>query len=346
MQLKPNVIKNLIAFFSAFLLSVVLSLYWLYYDMQKEVNLPLDIQYTQRLNVSPGMSLSSIARILVREGWIKHPYYLILEAKWRDKARLIKAGEYAIEPGTTQLSLLDKLVAGKVIQYSLTIPEGLTFKEMSDLVTGSQDLVHTLDSTEPEQIIQQLEFLKSHPEGLFYPDTYHFPRGTTDLEFFHRAYQTMQQTLEQEWQQRALGLPYTTPYEALIMASIIEKETAEPSERDRIAGVFVRRLQKGMKLQTDPTVIYAMADSYEGNIGRRDLYIDSPYNTYVYSGLPPTPIASPGRAAIRAALQPADGNELYFVARGDGTHQFSSTLGEHNRAVRLYQLNRNENQTR
>ena len=344
MQIRPIIFKNLIAFFSAFLISVVICLYWLYHDMQKEVNLPLQIESTQHLIVTPGMSLSSISRILVREGWIAHPYYLILEAKWQKKARLIKAGEYAIEPGTTQLTLLDKLVSGKVIQYSLTIPEGLTFREISGLVGQSEQLIHRLESNETEYIIQKLDFLETEPEGLFYPDTYYFPRGTTDLEFFTRSYQMMQQILEEEWELRALGLPYKNAYEALIMASIIEKETADPSERDRIAGVFVRRLQKGIKLQTDPTVIYALGNSFDGNIRRADLYFDSPYNTYVYSGLPPTPIASPGRASIRAALQPADGEELFFVARGDGTHQFSATLEEHNRAVRSYQLNRRERQ--
>jgi UPF0755 protein len=205
-------------------------------------------------------------------------------------------------------------------------------------------LIQTNDSFDPAIIVQSMEYLQTHPEGMFYPDTYHFPRDTTDMEFFHRSYLLMQQVLDEEWRHRATGLPYQTPYEALIMASIIEKETADITERDRIAGVFVRRLQIKMKLQTDPTVIYAMGESYDGNIRKNDLYIDSPYNTYVYSGLPPTPIASPGRAAIRAALQPAEGEELYFVARGDGTHQFSKTLEEHNSAVRAYQLNRSQGQ--
>ena len=201
-------------------------------------------------------------------------------------------------------------------------------------------LIHTLVDTDPAVIATQMDYLKTSPEGQFYPDTYHFPRGTTDLDFFRRAFDLMQQVLAEEWQQRQTGLPYTTLYQALIMASIIENETADPSERDRIAGVFVRRLQQGMKLQTDPTVIYAMGSAYNGNIRKQDLYLDSPFNTYVYSGLPPTPIAAPGRDAIRAALQPAAGEEVYFVARGDGTHQFSATLEEHNRAVRLYQLSR------
>jgi UPF0755 protein len=342
MQLKPQITKNLLVFFVAFIVSVILSLYWLYADMQEVINQPLSVQSTARLNISPGMSLSSIAQIMVNEAWINHPYYLILEAKWRNKAHLIKAGEYTIEPGITQLTLLDKLVAGKVIQYSQTLPEGLSFKEIIGLVSENENLIHTYSSNDPEQIIKSMDYIQSNPEGLFYPDTYHFPRGTTDAEFYHRSFLLMQQILEEEWENRALELPYETSYEALIMASIIEKETADISERNRIAGVFVRRLQMKMKLQTDPTVIYAMGQSFDGNIRKKDLNIDSPYNTYVYRGLPPTPIASPGRDAIRAALQPEEGDELYFVAKGDGTHYFSSTLEEHNRAVRLYQLNRGQ----
>jgi UPF0755 protein len=331
--------RNLAAFIAAFLISVGISVFWLYTDMQKKLDIPMELQSTQRLNISQGMSLSSIANILVQEGWISHPYYLVLEARWQNKAHLIKAGEYALETGITQRQLLDRIVSGKVIQYSLTIPEGLSFLEILQLVRDNEFLIPTLDSYDTDTLTSNLNFLEGHPEGMFYPDTYHFPRGTTDIEFLHRAFLMMQTVLDEEWQHRDIGLPYNDHYEALIMASIIEKETAEPSERGHIAGVFVRRLQKGMKLQTDPTVIYAMAGSYEGNIRRRDLQLDSPYNTYVYSGLPPTPIASPGRDSIRAALQPQEGDELYFVARGDGTHQFSSTLQEHNQAVRTYQLN-------
>ena len=292
------------------------------------------------MTITPGMSFSSIASMLVQQGWVNHSYYLTLEARWNKKSRLVKAGEYAIEPGTTQLALLDQLIAGKVVQYSLTIPEGRNFREIVALVREHTSLIHTLQDYETDHIVQNMPYLQTGPEGQFYPDTYHFPRGTTDMEFFERAYQMMQKVLAEEWEQRAADLPYNNAYEALIMASIIEKETAEPSERDQIAGVFVRRLRQGMRLQTDPTVIYALGTAYDGNIRKQDLYVDSPYNTYVYSGLPPTPIASPGRDAIRAALQPAAGEELYFVARGDGTHQFSVTLDEHNRAVRRYQLGR------
>ena len=329
--------RNLIAFFSAFIISAVLCFLWLKSDMQKELNRPMNISSTEYMTITPGMSFSSIAAVLVQQGWVNHSYYLTLEARWSKKSRLVKAGEYAVEPGITQLELLGKLVAGKVVQYALTIPEGLTFREIIGLIQQHPQLIHTLQNHEPDAIVQNMPYLQTNPEGQFYPDTYHFPRGTTDLEFFQRAFEMMQKVLAEEWQQRASDIPYKNPYEALIMASIIEKETADVTERDRIAGVFLRRLEQGMKLQTDPTVIYAMGSTYAGNIHKQDLYLDSPYNTYVYSGLPPSPIASPGRDAIRAALQPAPGEELYFVAKGDGSHQFSATLDDHNRAVRLYQ---------
>ena len=201
-------------------------------------------------------------------------------------------------------------------------------------------LVHTLDTREPRRVMAAIGYAGYLAEGRLFPDTYRFPRGTTDVAFLVRAFETMQAVLAEEWERRAVGLPYESPYEALIMASLIEKETGIPEERAQIGGVFVRRLGKGMKLQTDPTVIYALGSSYDGNIRRGDLGVDSPYNTYVYAGLPPTPIASPGRESIRAALQPEAGDALYFVARGDGSHEFSATLAEHNRAVRKYQLRR------
>ena len=205
-------------------------------------------------------------------------------------------------------------------------------------VSSNGTLVQTLANVDSETVMTALAYPEVHPEGRFFPDTYHFPIGMTDIEFLRRAYVKMARVLEEEWQQREAGLPYKTSDEALIMASILEKETAVAEERAAIAGVFVRRLQKGMKLQTDPTVIYAMGDDYHGNIRRKDLKIDSPYNTYFYVGLPPTPISLPGVEAIHAALHPEDGETLYFVAKGDGSHYFSKTLKEHNRAVARYQL--------
>jgi len=218
--------------------------------------------------------------------------------------------------------------------------EGWNFKQMRVAIAGQQALEQTLVELSDQEIMQRLGYADEHPEGRFLPDTYHFPKGTTDLAFLKRAYQAMQGLLDAEWEQRDPGLPLNSPYEALILASIVEKETGLASERPEIAGVFVRRLKKGMKLQTDPTIIYGMGESYKGNIRRRDLKQDTPYNTYLHKGLTPTPISMPGADALHAVLHPKEGKSLYFVAKGEGSHQFSKTLVEHNRAVRKYQLKR------
>jgi UPF0755 protein len=223
-----------------------------------------------------------------------------------------------------------------VVQYSLTIVEGMTLQQLLEQLKQHRAII---SNTEPQTLAKQLGISHSSAEGWFLPETYAFPANTQDLGFLQRAYQKMQTVLNQEWQQRAADLPYKTPYEALIMASIIEKETAAAEERAKIAGVFVRRLEKGMRLQTDPTVIYGMGAQFDGNLRRKDLRKDTPYNTYTRKGLPPTPICLPGKASIHAALHPEQGEELYFVATGkDGKHVFSKTLTEHNKAVRRYQL--------
>lgn len=320
------------------LLAAVFAGIWINRDMQRQLHAPMNISRTETLVVKPGMSLTAIGRRLAERGWLSHPYYFILQVRLKGLSRRIKAGEYSVDPGMTPLQLLGKLIQGKVIQYSLTIPEGLTFSEIIRLVRDQPELRHTLPDDRPATVMQAIGKPGQSPEGRFYPDTYYFPRGTTDVEFLRRAYQTMTRVLEEEWQARDMGLPYKKPYDALIMASIIEKETAIPEERERIAGVFVRRLERGMRLQTDPTVIYALGKNFDGDIRRRDLSTQSPYNTYVHAGLPPTPIAAPGRESIHAALHPEPGSALYFVSRGDGSHQFSSTLEEHNRAVAKYQL--------
>ncbi|MEJ2093844.1 MAG: endolytic transglycosylase MltG, partial [Gammaproteobacteria bacterium] len=213
-----------------------------------------------------------------------------------------------------------------------------TFREVMSAVKDHPALNITLDDNINEFIMSVLGSPAFSPEGQFFPDTYHFPYGTTDIEFLRRSHRQLQSVLLDEWEKRSENLPYQQAYDALIMASLIEKETGIPEERDRIAGVFVRRLARGMRLQTDPTVIYAMGKNFDGNIRRKDLDIDSPYNTYRNPGLPPTPIALAGREAIHAALHPSDGKDLYFVATGDGGHYFSETLEEHNKAVRKYQL--------
>jgi UPF0755 protein len=226
------------------------------------------------------------------------------------------------------------------VQHALTIIEGWTFKQLMAAVRRHQALTQTLAGVEEQEVMSRLGLEAMHPEGWFYPDTYHFPKGTTDAEFLRRAHQRMTTFLQTAWEKRDKDLPLDSPYQALILASIIEKETGVPSERSKIAGVFIRRLRKGMRLQTDPTVIYGMGERYDGNIRRRDLVTDTPYNTYVHKGLTPTPIAMPSGMAIEAALHPEDGTALYFVATGDGGHHFSNTLEAHNEAVRKYQLKR------
>ena len=316
------------------------ALAWLYIDMQLQLDQPLNVRQAQILNIKQGTSLKAIAHELARRNWFEHPNYLVYAGRSNGLAGSIKAGEYEIKPGLTGRQFLSLIVSGKVVQYSITIPEGWTFKQILKAVAANQHLVHTIDGADDNAIMAMLGHSGQQAEGRFFPDTYLFPAGTKDVDFLKRAYNTMDRVLAEEWQQRAVGLPYHNPYQALIMASIIEKETALPEERYKIAGVFVRRLQRGIKLQTDPTVIYAVGDAFNGDITNRDLNLDSPYNTYRHAGLPPTPIAAPGRESIRAALQPAEGDELYFVATGDGRHVFSATLAEHNRAVAKYQLKR------
>jgi UPF0755 protein len=312
---------------------------WLWWqEMRRQLDVPLVLTAPQLITVEPGTSLRGLAADLAERGWMARPWVLVVEGRRRGIARSIRAGEYEVTPGMTPLGLLEAVVAGRVVQHQLTLVEGWTFERIMEAVEQSVVLVHTLETRDPRRVMAELGYAGYFAEGRFFPDTYRFPRGTTDVEFLRRAVRTMEEVLAGEWPQRAVGLSYESPYQALIMASLVEAETAVPSERPRIAGVFTRRLARGMRLQTDPTVIYALGASYDGNIRRDDLAIDSPYNTYVYAGLPPTPIGSPGRDSIRAALQPEEGEALYFVARGDGSHEFSATLAEHNRAVQKYQL--------
>ncbi len=312
---------------------------WFWYDMRTQLNRPLSLQTETEFIIEPGMSFNEVSEQLKTADLMSQPHYLLIEARRLGKATRIKAGEYSISPGTTPLQLLDQFVAGKVRQYELALIEGWSYAQVIQTVHNHPALQKTLESTDGKTVMAKLQKPEISPEGQFFPDTYHFPRGTTDIQFLQRAHDKMQSVLADKWAQRAEGLPYQSPYEALIMASLIEKETGVAEERPEIAGVFVRRLQSNMKLQTDPTVIYAMGEDYDGNIRRADLSLDSPYNTYVYAGLPPTPIALAGHAALDAALHPAEGKTLYFVARGDGSHHFSETLEEHNSAVAKYQLN-------
>jgi UPF0755 protein len=314
---------------------------WGYTEYRRFIEQPLALpEEGLHYAVRPGSSVRTIAEGLTREGVLEHPEYLVWYARWHDLAPRLKAGEYHIPAGTTAPQLLERMVSGRVVQHSLTLVEGWTFRQVMAAVQGHPALEQGLQGLSDEEIMARLGREGEHPEGRFFPDTYHFPRGTTDLAFLSRAYEAMERRLAAAWEGRVDGLPYANPYEALILASIVEKEARLPEERPHVAGVFVRRLQIGMRLQTDPTVIYGFGDEFEGRLRTRHLRDPHPYNTYVHGGLPPTPIAMPGAGALEAVMHPADGATLYFVARGDGSHHFSESLEEHNRAVRKYILGR------
>ncbi len=296
---------------------------------------PLELSEELLFQVQPGVSLNQIVRELEQMNVLEHPGDLLIYARLSSAAGRVQAGEFSLSPGITPLQLLDKLLQGEVYYHQLLLVEGWTVKRALQFIQENDTIRSTLDPNNIEEL-QQIMGLDKHPEGQFFPDTYNFVRGTSDLEILQRANTLMKEVLEQEWARRDLGLPYTEPYEALIMASIIEKETGVAEEREQIAGVFVRRLQSGMRLQTDPTVIYGLGENYDGSLSRQDLTLDTEYNTYTNNGLPPGPIALPGRAAISASLHPEEGTSLYFVAKGDGSHYFSDSLAEHNAAVQRY----------
>ena len=316
---------------------------WLIMDYRTFAETPLKVSDPGlHYNVPAGASLTHIAKDLADRGIINKPNLLIWMGRLQGKSNKLKAGEYNIAPGTTPEMFLDTLIGGKVVQYAITFIEGWTFKQLREHLSQNPDIVQTIQGLTDEEVMNRIGLPGRNPEGLFLPETYHFVRGTTDIEILKRANRSLEDLVNREWQDRAPDLPYKSEYESLIMASIIEKETGKPEERDEIAGVFVRRLKKHMRLQTDPTVIYGLGDEYDGNLRRRDLQTQNPYNTYMHKGLPPTPIAMPGKAAILAALHPSKGKSLYFVSRGDGSHHFSDTLEAHNKAVIKYQLNGKE----
>ena len=295
------------------------------------------------LTITQGDSLRTVVETLQKAGILANPELVILYGRWTGLDQQIKRGEYLLLPELTAESLLETLTKGDVIEYQVTLPEGITLEAALEILAQQEQLDTILEGITDPRI---LELIRPQilPEGLFFPDSYRYVRGDTDWSILQRAYEAMASVLQEEWQQRAVNLPYETPYEALIMASIIERETGLHSERSQISGVFVRRLQRGMLLQTDPTVIYGLGSEFDGNLRRKHLSEEgNSYNTYRHPGLPPTPIALPGEAAIHAALHPESGNTLYFVARGDGGHVFSETLTEHNQAVRAYQLQRRKN---
>lgn len=289
--------------------------------------------------IKSGSNIKSIAQDLSLQKVIDDPWLFILLAKLKGVETSVRAGEYQIESGLTADGLLELFTKGNSIQYSFTIIEGWTFRQLLAAIAEDPIIEHTLQGKTNQEIMSLLGYPDQHPEGMFFPDTYRFPKGTRDIDFLKRAYQVMQKHLAREWDQRATDLPLNSSYEALILASIIEKETGAAFERPMISAVFTERLRRNMRLQTDPTIIYGMGEEFDGDIRFRDLKKDTPYNTYLRAGLTPTPIALPGLEAIRAALHPAPSDALYFVSKGDGTHHFSTTLQEHNTAVNRYQIN-------
>jgi len=328
-------IKHIKKWVALSIISALLISGWLvYYAIS-----PLKLQpSSQEISIQPKSGLKSIANQLVTQGVLKEPWRFIFLAKLLHKEQYLQAGSYTLNKNISPYQLLLSLNHGKTTQGSITFIEGRTFEQMRQKLAVNDAVKQSIDGLPEAEILKLIGSPYTVAEGLFFPDTFYFDRNTADIELLKISYNAMQSKLEKAWQGREQNLPYKNSYQALVMASIIEKETGKASERPMIASVFVNRLRIGMRLQTDPTVIYGMGIRFDGNIRKKDLSIDTPYNTYTRSGLPPTPIAMPGLAAIEAALHPAKTKALYFVGKGDGSHEFSNNLVEHNRAVVKYQL--------
>jgi UPF0755 protein len=304
------------------------------------LDLPSQLEQPQLFAVPQGTAFSQVARQLEQQNLVPDSLWLRVYGKLHPQQTLVKAGEYEFIDGQSPKNMLQMMIDGDTKHWALQFIEGWTFADARKALAAAPRLQQKTANWSNAEIMTAVGAEGEHPEGWFFPDTYLFISSNSDLDVLQRSFDRMQSVLAEEWAARAADLPYKTPYEALIMASIVERETGAAHERKQVAGVFVRRMHKGMRLQTDPTVIYGMGDQYKGRITRKDLQTHTPYNTYRIDGLPPTPIALAGREAIHAALQPADGKALFFVARGDGTHTFSHTLAQHQRAVRQFQLNR------
>ncbi|WP_421547697.1 endolytic transglycosylase MltG [Pseudomonas sp. QD4] len=301
---------------------------------------PLNLPQEQLLDVPAGSTPTGTFNRLEADGVLQDAFWLRLYWRFNLNGQPLHSGEYRMTPGMTAQSLIGVWQRGEVVQYSLTLVEGWNFRQVRAALAKHEKLEQTLTGLSDTQVMEKLGHPGVFPEGRFFPDTYRFVRGMSDAELLEKAYDRLDDVLAKEWSKRAADVPYTDPYQALIMASLVEKETGVPQERGQIAGVFVRRMQIGMLLQTDPTVIYGLGERYTGKLTRAHLKEPTPYNTYVNAGLPPTPIAMVGREAIHAALNPVPGKSLYFVARGDGSHVFSDDLDAHNSAVREFQLKR------
>lgn len=329
-----SLIKKLLALCLAGLLALAAYSAWYVLTPLGAARYPVDFQ------VTAGSGLRSAARQIEAQGIELGRLRFEVLARALGKSQEIKAGSYELSAAVSPLELLDKLTRGDVSQTELALIEGWTFRQVRAALEANGALKGDSKGLSDAELLRQIGAQEVHPEGLFFPDTYLVGKGSSDFDVLRRAYGIMQRELAREWEAREPSLPYRSPYEALIMASIIEKETGRPEDREMIAGALLNRLRIGMRLQADPTVIYGLGAGFDGNLRKRDLQLDGPYNSYTRAGLPPTPIAMPGRAALRAALHPAKTDAIYYVARGDGSSQFSRTLEEHNRAVAKYQMKR------
>lgn len=319
---------------------VVLALALAGWRLHGALNQPLQLEGERLIEVLPGDTPGGVINRLEGEGVLDGAFWLRLYWRFNLPNQALHSGEYRLLPGQNVRDLIGLWVRGEVVQYSLTLVEGWSFRQVRAALARQEKLEQSLAELDDRALMEKLGLPGVSPEGRFFPDTYRYVRGMSDLDLLKQARNRLDLVLEEEWGKRAEGLPYRKPYDALIMASMVEKETGVAEERGQIAGVFIRRLRLGMRLQTDPTVIFGLGERYNGNLTRAHLLEATPYNTYVIAGMPPTPIALVGREAIHAALHPAEGRTLYFVARGDGSHVFSETLEQHNRAVREYQLKR------
>jgi len=331
--------KLSLSFLCALLLAAAL-LALVFAQQSRALSQPLRVSADYLLDVPRGASVDGMLLRMQRDGLLEDAFWARLAWRFNHAGATLHSGEYRLTPGLSLEGLFALWQDGTVMQHELTLVEGWNLRQLRSALARTESLQQTLGNVTDEQLLKHLGLPGGHAEGRFFPDTYRFPRGTTDAQLLRRAARRLDDVLAEEWAKRANNLPFTEPYQALVMASLIEKETGAAHERKQIAGVFARRLAKGMRLQTDPTVIYGMGERYNGKLKRADLLERTPYNTYQIDGLPPTPIALAGRAAIHAALHPAPGNSLYFVARGDGSHAFSDSLDAHNSAVREFQLKR------
>jgi UPF0755 protein len=334
------VIRKLLVLLETGVVLAGLALGAAFWQQNEALHQPLNVTQEQLLDVPAGSTPTGVLNRLEADGVVKDAFWLRLYWRFNLSGQSLHSGEYRMTPGMDAQSLLTLWQRGEVVQYSLTLVEGWNFRQVRAALAKQPKLEQTLTGLSDNELMARLGHPDVYPEGRFFPDTYRYVRGMSDVELLKQAYNRLDEVLDEEWARRAADVPYVDPYQALIMASLVEKETGVPQERGQIAGVFVRRLRLGMLLQTDPTVIYGLGERYNGKLTRAHLKEATPYNTYVIAGLPPTPISLVGREAIHAALNPVSGSSLYFVARGDGSHVFSADLDAHNAAVREYQLKR------